>query len=78
MQHSKPGISSLGWLWWWLRQVTGDAAFENYLRARQKQLAGPQALACHAKGAACAPAMSDQQFYLDMLARKYSGVSRCC
>ena len=56
-------------LWSWLRQVTGDAAYENYLRAIQRD-AAPAA-------AANAP-FSSQEFYLDALRRRYSTISRCC
>lgn len=57
-------ISNLKWLWWWLRQVSGDAAYENYVAwaARRKP------------GRAC----SREEFYLESLRRRYSGVSRCC
>jgi len=56
-------------VWWWLREVSGDAAYENYLRSavrKQKH--------CGAGG----PPMSRHEFYLDSLRRRYSGVSRCC
>jgi len=61
-------ISELKSLWWWVRQVFGDAAYENYIRSRRKQQpqAGEAAL------------LSQDEFYLDMLRRRYSGVSRCC
>jgi len=51
-----------------MRQVFGDAAYENYIRSRRKQQpqAGEAAL------------LSQDEFYLDMLRRRYSGVSRCC
>jgi hypothetical protein len=60
-----PAVSSIArrgfaGLWWWLRQLSGDAAYESYLRS------------------AGAPILSRQEFYLDSLRRKYSGVSRCC
>ena len=50
-------------LWMWLRQVTGDAAYESYLRA--------------ARTGGCEP-MSRTEFYLDSLQRRYSTPSRCC
>ncbi|MGA7623448.1 MAG: YbdD/YjiX family protein [Candidatus Acidiferrales bacterium] len=56
-------------LWSWLRQVSGDAAYENYLRAIQRGAAtspGPN------------PPLSRRDFYLDALRRRYSTVSRCC
>lgn len=55
---------AVGRMWWYLRQITGDAAYENYLRPFQ------------ARGC-CAP-LSREEFYLDAVRRKYTGVSRCC
>ena len=49
-------------LFWWLRQVLGDAAYENYLRS--------------AHGAS--RLMSREEFFLDSLRRRYSTISRCC
>jgi uncharacterized short protein YbdD (DUF466 family) len=57
---SAAGLLRLGWMW--LRQVTGDAAYENYVR--------------HAAGAG--RPLSRAEFYLDSLRRRYTGVSRCC
>lgn len=58
--------------WWWLRQTTGDAAYEIYLR----RAASHCAPGCsNSRGA---PILSREEFYLDALRRKYSGVSRCC
>lgn len=59
-------------LWWGLRQASGDAAYENYLR-RAKQDAGHS----HCRDAA-GNAASRRDFYLDSLRRRYSGISRCC
>ena len=52
---------------WWLRQVLGDAGYENYLRSADRHLTknGGKPL-------------SREEFYLDSLRRRYSGVSRCC
>jgi hypothetical protein len=57
--------------WSWLRQVSGDAAYENYLRCNGR---------CADIGAhrAPAPPLSRAEFYLDSLRRRYSTVSRCC
>jgi uncharacterized short protein YbdD (DUF466 family) len=52
-------------LWTWLRQVTGDAAYENYLRANRRDGQGARTL-------------SPPEFYLDALSRRYSNHSRCC
>lgn len=58
--------------WSWLRQVSGDAAYENYLRcARRKTLPG-------AAERSAPVLLSPAEFYLDALRRRYSGVSRCC
>jgi uncharacterized short protein YbdD (DUF466 family) len=55
----------LGKLCWWLQQVSGDAAYENYLR--------------HASASGTrSKILSRQEYYLDALRRRYSGVSRCC
>ena len=58
--------------WSWLRQVSGDAAYENYLRCARRQ--------AHSGAAGnSAPALlSPAEFYLDALRRRYSSVSRCC
>ncbi|MGC1684708.1 MAG: YbdD/YjiX family protein [Candidatus Acidiferrales bacterium] len=54
-------------LWWWLRQITGDAAYENYLSHRRMS---PQDRST--------AAMTREQFYADSLRRKYSTINRCC
>ena len=56
---------TLRYAWHWLRQVSGDAAYENYVR---------RATPSPAAGAL----LSREEFYLDALRRRYSGVSRCC
>ena len=56
--------------WWWVRQVTGDAAYENYLRSRSR--------AVHAAGEGCGGLLSAEEFYLEKLRHKYMGISRCC
>ena len=66
--HLKFEISNLKWLWWWLRQVSGDAAYENYLQWAQRAN----------RRAAGGGALSREEHYLDTLRRRYSGVSRCC
>ena len=59
--------------WWWLRQVSGDAAYENYLRrvATARPAGGTGA---HVPGGV----LTREEFFLDALRRRYSGVSRCC
>jgi uncharacterized short protein YbdD (DUF466 family) len=51
--------------WVWLRQVSGDAAYENYLRSA----------ASHPDSGS---PLSRAEFYLDSVRRRYSTVSRCC
>lgn len=52
--------------WWYLRQITGDAAYENYLGREQcRRRRGGHIL-------------SREEFYLDLLRRRYTGISRCC
>lgn len=48
-------------LWRFLRQATGDAAYEQYLENARE-----------------GPWLTRQQFYLDMLNRRYSHPNRCC
>jgi uncharacterized short protein YbdD (DUF466 family) len=61
--------AALARAWWWLRQVSGDAAYENYLRSRRRATpARPH----------CGRIASREEFYLDSLRRRYSGPSRCC
>jgi uncharacterized short protein YbdD (DUF466 family) len=56
-------------LWWALRQIFGDAAYENYLQSWRRN-------AIH--GASITAPLSRDEFYLDSLRRKYSKISRCC
>lgn len=68
--HKKP-MKVLSAVWSWLRQVSGDAAHDNYLRFYGR---------CGDLGAhrAPAPPLARAEFYLDSLRRRYSTVSRCC
>jgi uncharacterized short protein YbdD (DUF466 family) len=52
-------------LWQWLRAVSGDDAYERYLRH-------------HAQHHGNARALSRGEFYAQELERKWSGVNRCC
>jgi len=67
-------------LWWWLRQLSGDAAYESYLRSaragRSSHRSGNRRNNC--RGNDGTAILSRQEFYLDSLRRKYSGVNRCC
>jgi hypothetical protein len=64
-------FSLLRFVWWWLRQVSGDAAYENYLASRARRGEGTRC--CGSERA-----VSREEFYLESLRRRYSGVSRCC
>lgn len=57
-------------MWSWLRAVTGDSAYETYLR---------HCSAGNANSSAAAQAkMTRAEFYSDSLRRKYSTINRCC
>jgi hypothetical protein len=80
-------MPGLRFLWWWIRQVTGDSAYENYLRfAARTAVAATDVGAGHRAcpdGAATGgrpyeDIMSREEFFLDSLRRRYSSVSRCC
>jgi uncharacterized short protein YbdD (DUF466 family) len=61
--------------WWWFRQVTGDAAYENYLgRSRQADFGGQD----RSGGLAGDSVLSEREFYLDRIRRRYARISRCC
>jgi uncharacterized short protein YbdD (DUF466 family) len=72
LRHHAAGFARGAWTW--LRQVTGDAAYDNYLRSMQR------ADACDSPASMQAPRepLSRADFYLDALRRRYSTVSRCC
>jgi uncharacterized short protein YbdD (DUF466 family) len=55
-------------VWWMVRQITGDAAYENYVAATQ-----------HARDPhECERKMTEEEFYVDSIRRRYSRLSRCC
>jgi uncharacterized short protein YbdD (DUF466 family) len=56
-------------LWWALRQIFGDAAYENYLLSVRRN---------NVSGANVSALLSRDEFYLDSLRRRYSKISRCC
>jgi hypothetical protein len=74
--------------WWYVRQVSGDAAYENYLFAARRPRGGAPLAALEDSCASDSAGphtcfrsnktMSREEFYLDALRRRYSGVSRCC
>jgi uncharacterized short protein YbdD (DUF466 family) len=54
--------------WWWLRQVSGDAAYETYLyHVRASEDASERVRV-----------LSRQEFYLEIVCRRYNSPSRCC
>jgi uncharacterized short protein YbdD (DUF466 family) len=73
------GVKAARAVWWFLRQVSGDAAYENYLGSQQRKgVAAPSGICEAPEGNLPAPVLSRQEFYLDALRRRYSAVSRCC
>lgn len=73
------GVKVTRAVWWFLRQVSGDAAYENYLRSQQRKGASAPRGICEAPaGNLPTRVLSREEFYLDALRRRYSAVSRCC
>jgi uncharacterized short protein YbdD (DUF466 family) len=64
--------------WWALRYITGDAAYDNYLRYCETHRPAAGGAAPHGIARPGTAIMTREQFYTDRLRRKYSGVSRCC
>ncbi len=58
-------INRLKGLWQYLRQVTGDDAYERYIAHRH---------IAHA----CEPPLTRQEFFTRRQNEKWSKVSRCC
>ena len=79
-------LSIPGNIWRWIRQVSGDAAYENYLRSTQRVAQADVARAdartvqsgCCSTHATSVQPLTRSEFYLDALRRRYSTVSRCC
>jgi hypothetical protein len=70
-------------VWSWIRQVSGDAAYENYLRSTRRiaDMAGAGSCTMHAgcsTHATSARLLTREEFYLHALRRRYSTISRCC
>jgi hypothetical protein len=73
-------------IWRWIRQVSGDAAYENYLRSTHRVARAETAsvaartmpAGCCSTHATSAQPLSRSEFYLDALRRRYSTISRCC
>ncbi|HXA77049.1 MAG TPA: hypothetical protein VNV41_07930 [Candidatus Acidoferrales bacterium] len=74
METLRRAMGLLSGAWSWVRQVSGDAAYENYLR---QAIRGGQNEVLSGASAVAAP-LSRAEFYLDSLRRRYSTVSRCC
>lgn len=72
LQYLRFEISDLKFLWWWLRQVSGDAAYDRYLESTARTGM------CVGRQHRTARILTRQEYYLDALERRYSGVSRCC
>jgi hypothetical protein len=60
-------------LWWWLRQVSGDADYENYMRRGSRDSCASINQDRVSRGA-----ISAEEFYLENLRRKHSRINRCC
>ena len=67
--------------WWYLRQISGDAAYENYLsrlaKTHRTQDSGPLSSSIF-QPFNSATHLDPGSFYLDQLRRRYSRPSRCC
>jgi len=72
----QPGVlrGAFDKFWWYLRQVTGDAAYDNYLRHKARHGCAHSGSEGHGSG----QAISAEEFYVEQLRRKYSRISRCC
>jgi hypothetical protein len=64
--------SFLGKVLWYVRQVSGDAAYENYLRCKARRAA------VSAEAGLGDELVSEKEFYLENIRRQYSRISRCC
>ncbi len=72
--------------WLWIRQVSGDAAYENYLRSTRRVAQAEMArVAARTRQAGCCSThatstalLTREEFYLHALRRRYSTISRCC
>ncbi len=76
--HLRLEIAGLARIWRGIRQVFGDAAYEDYLRSQQRVRQNDTGKPPAADPAGATPTLTREEFYLDALRRRYSGVSRCC
>jgi hypothetical protein len=70
-------------IWSWIRQVSGDAAYDNYLRSTRRIADAARVDSCaitigRSTHATSARPLTRAEFYLDALRRRYSTISRCC
>ena len=73
----KWGIARLQSIWWWLRQMSGDAAYENYLQSIQRKHPPASQKKCYGEGQP-GEILSREAFFEEGLRRRYNSVSRCC
>lgn len=78
-------ISGLKSLWWWLRQASGDAAYENYLgwvgkrtATANRERGGGVETRGEPRGGGRERRLSPAEFYAESLERRYKSVNRCC
>ena len=71
---SRSEFPDLKCIWWWLRQVSGDAAYENFLRWART----PRNAAKTGAGRKDDTVPTAAEFYAEAMERKYSRASRCC
>jgi len=72
-------------IWSWIRQVSGDSAYENYLLSTRRVARAEMVRAgsctmeagCSTHVTSALP-LTREEFYLHALRRRYSTVSRCC
>ena len=69
----KTALQSAQKAWWWLRQFSGDAAYEHYVHHATSARFGEAPGTGGTQGV-----LSRKEFFLDALRRRYSSVSRCC
>lgn len=59
------GLSGLArGFWRWLREVSGDSAYQRYAECQR----------CDGSSLF----LSEREFYLDRIERRYSSINRCC
>jgi len=61
---TRRGVAALRAIWKWIREVSGDDAYERYLKIQDNN-SGEQRL-------------TEAEYYCQYLERKYTRPSRCC